>query len=69
MPIQSPSSGTLTVEANGKTYTAQYTVERGTLIVSAALGSRKTQLGGSTPKVLATRLLNEMIASGELDTD
>lgn len=52
----------VTVEHEGKKYSATYWVERDILTVSSFdLGQKSTQLGGMTPLVLARLLLHEII--------
>lgn len=56
---------TVTVEANGKTYTASYAVERKIITVSTPNGSKATQLGNLSPEHLAKMLLKELIREGK----
>lgn len=57
--------GTVTVEHEGKPYTAWWRVEADVITVSNANCTKSTQLGDSPPKSLARMMLNEMITAGE----
>lgn len=57
--------GRVTLERNGKTYTATYRVEKRMITVSTAFGRKSTQLGSSPPEILARITLGEMIDAGE----
>lgn len=53
------------VEKNGTKYMATYVVERKVITVSAAKGSKSTQLGGLPPEHLARILLQELISENK----
>ncbi|MFC0669448.1 hypothetical protein ACFSKY_06370 [Azotobacter chroococcum] len=55
----------VSVEYNGKTYTATYRVEHGCITVSTLRGEKSTQLGGLTAKALAIELLIELITESK----
>lgn len=56
---------TITVESEGKTYTASYNVSKGVITVSTGLDSKSTQVGGLPPEHLAKLLLRELIREGK----
>ena len=60
----------VTVEIEGKSYTAGYSVVSKVVTVHAAYGSASTQVGGSSAKTVARLLLSEIVrgarARGEL---
>jgi hypothetical protein len=55
-------SEVLEVEFEGKTYPVRYSVEERTITVRTAFDSKSTQIGGSSPEVLA-RILGEELLS------
>lgn len=61
------NEGTITVNHNGKDYSATYRIEKGVITVRTVYGSKSTQLGSSPPESLARMLLSEMIQSGDAD--
>ncbi len=60
-------SGTVTVEHQGKPYTATWRVEADVITVSTASGSKSTQLDDLFPESLARMMLWEAISAGELE--
>jgi hypothetical protein len=54
----------VSIEVNGKTYNGTYTVDGSIISVSFALGSKRTQIGGSSPESLARVMLCELIREG-----
>jgi hypothetical protein len=54
-------TGEVTVQRDGKTYGAAYSLERGMVIVKAHTEPRFVELVGSTPEAVARRVLNEII--------
>ena len=60
-------SGTVTVEHQGKPYTASWRVEKGVITVSTDSGSQSFQLGDSPPESLARMMLRAAINAGELE--
>jgi hypothetical protein len=58
-------SGTVSIEREGNKYTGEYSVSKGMLTVTAANGSKTTQLGGSPPEVLARTMLGELFQEGK----
>lgn len=52
---------TITLERNGKTYTAQYKVESGLITVYSPFGNKTTQVGSLPKDELARMLLSELI--------
>ena len=59
------NEGRVTVERNGKQYSAGYIVEKGLITVRTVYGRKSTQLGSSSPEILAKLILGEMIEAGE----
>lgn len=59
------NEGRVTVERNGKQYSAAYTLEKGVITVRTVYARKSTQLGSSSPEVLAKLILSEMIDAGE----
>lgn len=57
--------GTVTITEGHIDYVAEYAVENGKIAVTAAHGSKSTQLSGSDPEVLARMLLQELIKEGK----
>ena len=56
------NSGEVTVERDGKTYAATYTVvANGMVHVETHTETRSVELGTSTPEAIARRVLNEII--------
>lgn len=51
----------VSIELNGKTYDGSYSVSGGMITVSGPYGSRRTQVGGSPPDMLARMLLAEIV--------
>jgi hypothetical protein len=50
----------ISIEFDGKTYAATYTVERDIVTVHTAFDQKSTQVGGSPPETLAMTMLREM---------
>lgn len=59
-----PQSWPVSVELNGKTYTGTYEVDAGIVTVRTLMGSKNTQVGGSTPQTLAPLMLSELVKEG-----
>lgn len=55
----------VTVERNGKAYSASYRLENGIITVTTSCGHKNTQLGSSQPESLALLMLGEMIREGK----
>ena len=55
------NNGEVTVERDGKTYAATYTVERGMVNVKTHTETRSVDLGNSTPEAIARNVLNEIV--------
>ena len=53
------------VEVDGRTYRGQYSLVSKVITVNADMGSKKTQLGGHKPEVLAQMLLRELVREGK----
>ncbi|AUQ49576.1 hypothetical protein PhaeoP83_01286 [Phaeobacter inhibens] len=49
---------------NGKTYSGTYSTAKGTLIVTYAGQTKRTQLGGMNAVILTEMVLGEMIGQG-----
>ena len=61
--MKQPTHQEMTVEHEGKTYSATYWIERSIVTVSSFyLGQKSAQLGGMTALALAQLLLHELIA-------
>jgi len=56
-----PRPEAVEVTADGVRYAGWYTVENGCVTVSSDLGSKTTQIGGSTGSVVARMLLHELV--------
>jgi hypothetical protein len=56
----------VTTEFNGRQISATYSVSRGAITVSTARDSKSTQVGGSTPAILARMLLRELAREGRV---
>jgi len=54
------NEGEVSVEVEGETITAHYTVDRGLVKVSWGMGSKTTQVGSSEPESIARLLLREL---------
>jgi hypothetical protein len=63
-----PISEEISVDVDGVTYTASYTVSSKVVTVDAAFGSGSTQIGGSSGKIVARLLLMEIV-QGAKDRD
>ena len=59
------NEGRVTVERDGKQYSAAYTIEKGLITVRTVYARKSTQLGSTPPEVLAKQLLGEMIDAGD----
>ena len=57
--------GTVTITEGHIDYVAEYAVEKGMITVTAAHGSKSTQLGESDPEVLARTFLREFMKEGK----
>jgi len=57
----------VTVQRDGKEYSAYYHVEGSTIFLSANFWEMRTQLGSSPAKTLASMLLCEMIDGGAFE--
>ncbi len=55
----------VSIEVNGRTYNGVYTVDGSIISVSSAIGSKRTQIGGSSPKNLARVMLSELVREGK----
>jgi len=55
------------MEYEGKTYNASYSLQGGMVTVQTAGGQKSTQLGGLRLKVLAKMLLGQLIRTGKAD--
>jgi hypothetical protein len=55
------TSGRVTVEREGRTYAASFTVERGMVHVETHTETRTVELGNSTPEKISRQVLNEII--------
>jgi hypothetical protein len=53
--------GEVTVQRDGKTYGATYSLEHGMVIIKTHTETRSVELGESTPEAVARRVLNEII--------
>ena len=56
--------GEVTVERDGKLYSATYAVERGMITVQTHTATRWVDLGTSTPEALVLSVLNEIVDDG-----
>ena len=56
----------VTTEFNGRQISGTYSVSRGAVTVSTAHDSKSTQVGGSTPAILAKILLRELAREGSV---
>ena len=65
-----PTSEEISVEFEGRTYSASYSISSKVVTVHAAFGSGSTQVGGSSAKIVARLLLLEILrgasARGEI---
>jgi hypothetical protein len=59
--MKSPIWESVEVLRNGKIYIGQYVLEKRMITVAANGGNKSTQIGDSTPELLARRLLIELI--------
>ncbi len=57
----------LILRHEGKYYHCHYCVEDDTITVRSSKGSASTQIGGSTPEMLARLMLREFIEEGNAD--
>jgi hypothetical protein len=55
------TTGEVTVERDGKTYGATYSVEHGMVTIKTHTETRSMELGGNAPEALAQRVVNEII--------
>ena len=55
------TTGQVTVQRDGKTYAATYSVEHGMVIVKTHTETRSIELGSSAPEAVARRTLDEII--------
>ena len=55
------TSGEVTVERDGKTYGATYSVDRGMLTVKTHTETRSVALDANGPEVIARRVVNEIL--------
>ena len=53
---------TFSIDADGRTYNASWTVEGGQLHVASAYGSDQVAVGRAKPEILAQRLLRAIVA-------
>lgn len=51
----------LSVEFEGKTYSARYSVSSSVVTVNSVYGSNSTQVGGSTAEIIARMLFREIL--------
>jgi hypothetical protein len=51
----------VTVTINGDTYEGVYYVQRSTVFVQSAFGTRSAPVGGSPPEMIAKMLLAELV--------
>jgi len=56
-----PKSFSVTIEFDGKTYSATYTVSSRVVTVTSLYGSLSTQVGGSRSDVVARMLFHEIL--------
>jgi hypothetical protein len=52
----------MSVEFDGKTYSAHYSVQAKVVTVESAYGSQSTQVGGATAEAVARMLFRELLA-------
>ena len=57
--------GEVTLERDGKLYSATYAVERGMVTVQTHTATRWVDLGNSTPELMALSVLNEIVDDGQ----
>ena len=55
------NSGEVTLERDGKTYAATYTVEHGMVNLKTHTETRSVQLGNDTPEAVARAALREIV--------
>jgi hypothetical protein len=55
----------VSLDHDGKSFSGRYQVTSGVITVTCTLGSRTTQLGGSSAESLAIRLLSEIVRAGK----
>ena len=55
------NSGEVTLERDGKTYAATYTVEHGMVNLKTHTETRSVQLGNGTPEAVARAALREIV--------
>ncbi|MNG13164.1 hypothetical protein D3C84_968250 [compost metagenome] len=58
-------SGVVEVDFEGKTYSINYSVEKGLITVSTKLLSKTTQVGGSPPEALARIMAGELLGEAK----
>lgn len=56
---------TFEVDFEGETYKVKYSVDKGMITVWAASDSKSTQVGGSSPQVLAQIMAGELLADAK----
>ena len=57
------NSGEVTIERDGKTYAATYSVEHGMVHVTTHTETRSVELGNSTPEEIARSVLDEIVGA------
>ena len=62
---KNPTSRSITVEFEGKSYSATYSVAAKVVSVECPYGSRTTQVGRSTAEALARLLVREILAEAK----
>jgi len=55
------TTGEATVERDGKTYGATYSVDGGMITVKTHTETRSVELGGNAPEAIARRVINEIL--------
>jgi hypothetical protein len=55
----------VTVTVEGLKHDGTYYLQGSTLYVQSAFGTKATQLGGSTPEIIARILLSELVRAGD----
>lgn len=67
--MATPDTGTVRIDYNGTTYSADYKVEHGIVTIACAFGSRSKAAESYDPEHVAKFLLREMLAAelGQLD--
>ena len=62
---KNPTSRSIAVEFDGKSYSATYSVDSKVVSVECPYGSRSTQIGGSTAESVARLLVREIVADAK----